>query len=86
MNLDERLAASIEARVKESLRNTILPRYLSPEDAAKYLGMSHRSIERWRQQGYGPPFSVFERAVRYDVLELDKWMAEKQQNKSKPRA
>lgn len=36
--------------------STSLPLLLSPGEAAKLLGMSPRTLERWRSQGSGPPW------------------------------
>lgn len=53
----------------------VLPGYLSPKDAAVYVGISEAEMERMRRRGDGPKFChAGERMVRYPVAELDKWM------------
>ena len=49
-------------------------RFLAPQEAADYLGINFRTLERWRLEGSGPAFCKLPRLVRYDVSELDRWM------------
>ena len=44
-------------------------------DAATYLGLSGRTLEAKRVTGGGPKFLKLGRAVRYDVDDLDAWLA-----------
>jgi excisionase family DNA binding protein len=52
------------------------PRYLTPKQAADYLGLSPKTLEKWRAAGTeGPPFiKMGAKAVRYDMAELDLWV------------
>jgi excisionase family DNA binding protein len=52
-------------------------RYLKTDEAARYLGVSARTLTnwRWRGGGYGPAFVRAGRSVRYDLRTLDAWMA-----------
>lgn len=43
---------------------------LSTKEAAKLLGLSHRTMEDWRLSGQGPPFRKWGRLVRYHVSDL----------------
>jgi len=44
---------------------------LNQAQAARFLGLSQRTIELWRRQGKGPRFvSLSRRAVRYDRADL----------------
>ena len=45
-------------------------------DAATYLGLSGRTLEAKRVTGGGPKFLKLGRAVRYDVDDLDAWLAD----------
>ena len=48
---------------------------LTPSEAASRLGISHRTLERWRADHYGPPFiNVGPRAVRYAPADLATWL------------
>ena len=64
-----------EARISANEPARPVVRYLPTEAAAAYLGLSCRTLEKWRLTGDGPPFSQLGKAVRYDVVELDRWMA-----------
>lgn len=53
---------------------------LDQNGAAALIGMSARSLERWRQQrkpGSPPYIKLSERAVRYSRRALLQWLAEK---------
>ena len=48
-------------------------RYLSTRAAAARLGVSTRTLERYRVSGGGPVFHRFAGAVRYLRADLDVW-------------
>jgi hypothetical protein len=49
--------------------------YLSPEEAARFLSISKRELERYRTAGGGPVFhKLGRRTIRYSVKELCAWM------------
>ena len=50
---------------------------LTTPDAARYLGVSAKTLNNWRWigAGKGPTFVRLGRAVRYDVRTLDAWIA-----------
>ena len=52
-----------------------LPRYFGPEEAARYLGLSPRTLQRMRVTGEGPRYVKARRRVIYDRLDLDDWTA-----------
>ena len=54
-----------------------LPRYLGPEDAAEYLGLSPKTLQRMRVTGEGPAYVKVRRRVIYDRLDLDDWAAKR---------
>ena len=41
--------------------------------AARYLGISIKTLERWRYEGRGPVFRKFGKRVLYSQDELDRW-------------
>ncbi len=49
-------------------------RLLTTPEAAKYLGISPRTLEGYRSRGGGPPFKrLGSRSIRYDPDELQQW-------------
>lgn len=50
---------------------------LPTKQAARYLGVSPRTLEDWRQTGGGPRFLKLGRAVRYRIKELDQFAEER---------
>ena len=49
--------------------------YLSTREAADYLGLSSRTLDRYRVSGEGPVFHRFGGRVRYLRADLDAWAA-----------
>ncbi|WP_400564390.1 helix-turn-helix domain-containing protein [Pseudomonas aeruginosa] len=49
------------------------PRYLTNDEAAEYLRLSPRTLEKQRVIGGGPRFRKFGRRVMYAVVDLDTW-------------
>lgn len=48
-------------------------RYLPTRDAARYLGLSPRTLEKHRCVGTGPTYHQIGGAVRYLLTDLDAW-------------
>lgn len=53
------------------------PRYLTNDEAAGYLRLSPRTLEKQRVIGGGPRFRKFGRRVMYAVADLDAWAADR---------
>lgn len=53
------------------------PRYLGTKEAAAYLGLSPKTLEKLRVTGEGPPYAKAGRRVIYDRRDLDRWVAER---------
>jgi len=51
--------------------------YLSTREAAEYLGLSARTLDRYRVSGEGPVFHRFGGRVRYTRADLDAWAAKR---------
>ncbi len=49
------------------------PRFLTTLEAAAYLSISARTLEKCRSIGGGPRFRKFGRVVRYTTGDLDEW-------------
>lgn len=47
--------------------------FLNAAQAALYVGLSHRTLEKMRTQGHGPRFRKHGRYVRYHIDDLDAW-------------
>ncbi len=47
--------------------------HLTTKVAALHLGLSPRSLERWRDQGRGPACRRFGRKWLYHIDDLDDW-------------
>ena len=60
-------------KTKESL--------ITPEQAADYLGVSHKTMNKWRSTGENSiPYSKIGRCVRYRLSELDTYIAKHSHN------
>ena len=53
----------------------IVPRYLSPRQAALYTSIAVKTLEGLRRSGNGPAFSVAGRSILYAVTDLDAYLA-----------
>ncbi len=67
--LAERLEArgcwvSLDMRVREPV-------------AAEVLGVTGRTLQRWREAGCSPPFVVIGRALSYRLSDLLQWISER---------
>ena len=47
--------------------------YLTPEQAAFYLGVSTRTLRRGREKGDGPAFRRHSQYLHYHIDDLDAW-------------
>jgi len=48
-------------------------RFLANQEAAAFLNLSPRTLEKMRVEGGGPRFRKFGRRVLYAVLDLERW-------------
>jgi len=53
---------------------TTRAKYLNNREAAEYLGLSVRTMNRYRVTGDGPPYYRLGNRVRYVRAELDEWV------------
>lgn len=66
----------------QELKRELLPalsipkRYLTEEEASRYLSMSVHTLRQWRskREKNGPPFLKVGSSIRYDVQSLDVWI------------
>ena len=54
--------------------------FLSTREAAFYLGLSFRTLEKMRLIGNGPRFRKHGRYVRYHIADLDAWSEGRRQS------
>lgn len=47
--------------------------FLNTDQAAFYVGLSRRTLEKMRTHGGGPRFRKHGRYVRYHIVDLDGW-------------
>jgi hypothetical protein len=50
---------------------------MNTRQAAEYLFLSHKTLEKYRVVGGGPVFRKHGRLVVYEVADLDSWSAER---------
>ena len=53
--------------------NDNAPHYMSTREAAAFLGLSPRTLDRYRVSGEGPVFHKFGSSVRYGRTDLESW-------------
>jgi endogenous inhibitor of DNA gyrase (YacG/DUF329 family) len=47
---------------------------LTPEEAARFLGVSGRTLANWRTREIGPPFvRISQRCIMYRSVDLQRW-------------
>ncbi|MCY4556787.1 MAG: helix-turn-helix domain-containing protein [Chloroflexi bacterium] len=51
--------------------------YLTTRQAAAWLGLSHRTLDRYRLRGGGPDFHRFGGCIRYFPGDLKRWAEER---------
>lgn len=54
--------------------------FLATPQAAFYLGLSFRTLEKMRLMGHGPRFRKHGRYVRYHIADLDDWSEGRRQS------
>jgi hypothetical protein len=59
--------------IARALRARSANPFLNSKQAAFYLGLSTRHLERMRSRGEGPPYRRHARYVRYHVDDLIAW-------------
>ena len=53
------------------------PAFLTESDAADYLGISKKTLQRWRFDHKGPAYAKLNgKLIRYHQADLDEWMAQ----------
>jgi hypothetical protein len=47
--------------------------FLSPQQAAHFLGLSVRTLQEYRSAGSGPRYRRHSRHIRYHIDDLERW-------------
>lgn len=58
----------------ENLPSGVQPRFMRTPDAATYLGLSARTLEKHRCFGTGPVYRKLGGRIVYAITELDSWV------------
>ena len=58
--------------VKE--KSPLLSDFMTPDEAAKELGIHVKTLARWRDRGEGPPFHRLGRRILYQRTVLERWI------------
>lgn len=54
------------------------PILVDEKDAAELLGLTRRTLQKWRTDGRGPPHvKISQRCVRYRVEDIEEWIESK---------
>lgn len=61
-------------KVENTAADLPIEKALTTKEAARFLGLSHRTLQDWRGDGKGPIFRRFGRAVRYLPSDLRAFM------------
>lgn len=76
--LADQIAECLVARLRDAAELPDPDRWMTPEEAAAFVGFSEKALEHWRLIGGGPEFSrVSQRGVRYRRRDLIDWMLSK---------
>ena len=52
-----------------------VPRLLSERQVEMFYGLRMRTLQRWRLEGHGPQYRKLQGLVRYDVRDIESWIA-----------
>ena len=53
----------------------VMVRFLSEREVSEMIGLSVKTLQRWRMFNQGPPFKKFGGAVRYSESDVSDWIA-----------
>lgn len=52
----------------------IMQEYLTTQEAAKYLRIAVKTLERWRAKKISPPYKKINGKILYSAQDLQNWM------------
>lgn len=53
-------------------------RWLTPSQVSEKTGFAEKTLANWRSMNVGPPWRKIGRLVRYDEVEVERWMREQE--------
>lgn len=62
------------------MQTTDFPRRVRTEEAARFLGLSKSTLEKYRLTGGGPRYAKLGRICTYSLDDLQAWAAERSRN------
>lgn len=69
------IAAVVANLLRQGRGTTVAQEYCSAIDAARFLGIPERTLEKYRApDAGGPRFFKVGRSIRYKLSDLDAWM------------
>lgn len=63
---------------------TILKDFISETAFAQLIGRHPATVERWRKNGFGPPFVMLDKVAFCRISAITKWLAEQEQASGLP--
>jgi excisionase family DNA binding protein len=69
-----------EQRIQAEKPLLIRDGLLSTKEAAKYIGISEKTLPVWRVRGEGPEYVKIGRLVRYEKKALDRYIGDRRHN------
>lgn len=75
MDIKALIAEAVEQAIKSQSQQTKQPDWMSPAQAASYLGVTAQHLQNLRARRKGPTFVKFGRLVRYARADLDAYLA-----------
>jgi predicted DNA-binding transcriptional regulator AlpA len=52
-----------------------MKRFLNEHEVANLMGIKVRTLQKWRQRDIGPRFRRLGKAIRYDLSDVESWIA-----------
>lgn len=77
MKLRALIADAVEQAIQRQSDSIAQPDWMSPRDAARYLGCTVQHLQNLRARRTGPAFVKFGRMVRYARKDLDSYLFER---------
>jgi hypothetical protein len=61
--------------------SALLEGYVTPEQLAKQLGVTLRTLRRWEVKRIAPPRTVIERQIFYKIASVKAWLESREQRR-----
>ena len=78
--MTDEIKTLVAKEVKQQLKNYVNPQFLNVTQAAKYLGVSYATFNRWRNNGeFDVRPAVIGDVQCFDIADLDKFMSRRKE-------